>query len=437
MPSPSIPQNIAPEQSITRWKTPGVLEALQTRRVVILAGARQCGKTTLAKALNQPQGVIYRTLDDVGLQSAARADPHGFVAHGDGLMVIDEIQRAPALLQAIKKEVDENPAPGRFLLTGSTNIQSSPGVTESLAGRVAHQRLRPFAAGEMARVAPAFLARSVREDWAGLASNFTAVPGVVAPASLSGKDAVLMQAMRGGYPEVQALSDKGVRRWHLDYLEALMARDLQDIAHVRRKDSMAKLLEVLAAWSCKLMDVSAIGGQLALARPTLESYINALESLFLVERVRPWAKTDYDRVSKQDKLVMTDTGLVASLLRWQFDKVRLNADQSGKLVEGFVFTQLAAQLDAQDETHSLTHYRDREQREIDFVVETPDGMTVGIEVKAGSAVGADSFKHLVWFRERMLHNNAPFVGLVLYTGEHVLRFGEHLWAVPMHVLWGE
>jgi len=437
MTAPLIPLQTAPPSGITRWQTSGVLEALQTRRVVLLEGARQCGKTTLAKSLQTSPGMIYRTLDDVALQAAARADPHGFVAHGAGLMVIDEIQRAPELLQAIKKEVDENTVPGRFLLTGSANIQSSPGVTESLAGRVGHQRLRPFAAGEIARVAPTFVARALREDWAGLTGNYSAAPGVAPTAPMSGKDAVLLQAMRGGYPEVQALGDKAVRRWHQDYVAALMARDLQDIAHIRRKDSMRKLLEVLAAWSGKFMDVSAIGGQLALSRPTLETYINALQTLFLVERVRPWAKTDYDRVSKQDKLFMTDTGLAASLLRWQFDKVRLDADLSGKLVEGFVFTQLAAQLDAQDDPCHLTHYRDREQREIDFVIETPDGMTVGVEVKAGSAVGLDSFKHLVWFRDRMLQNKAPFLGLVLYTGEQVLRFGEQLWAVPMHVLWGD
>jgi len=216
-----------------------------------------------------------------------------------------------------------------------------------------------------------------------------------------------------------------------------MVRDLQDIAHIRRKDSMAKLLQVLAAWSCKLMDISALGGQLALARPTIESYINALESLFLVERIRPWAKTDYDRISKQDKLVMTDTGMVASLLDWRYDKVRLNADQSGKLVEGFVFAQLAALLEAQDDPHSLTHYRDREQREIDFVIETPDGTTIGIEVKAGSSPGLDSFRHLSWFRDRMLAANVPFRGLVLYTGDQVLRFGEQLWAIPMHALWSQ
>lgn len=407
---------------IQRWLAPAVFDALQTRRVVVLAGARQCGKTTLAKAVAAPEGVLYRTLDDAGLLAAALADPHGFVAHGDGLMVIDEIQRAPALLMAIKKEADEHPRPGRFLLTGSANIQSLPSATESLAGRVSTLRLRPFSEGEIAGAAPQFIARALRQDWDGLG------PG-------PSKDVVLHKALRGGYPEVQALPAKSVRRWHTDYLAALMARDLQDIAQIRRKDRMAQLLEVLAAWSCKLMDTSAIGAQLALARPTLESYINALESLFLVERLRPWVRTDYARVGKQDKLVMTDTGLVASLLRWQFDTARLDADQSGKLVEGFVYAQLAAQLDAQDEPHQLAHYRDREQREIDFVVTTPDGSTVGIEVKAGSAVSADSFKHLRWFQERMVPPGQVFVGLVLYTGEQVLRFGPNLWAVPMHALW--
>ncbi|BDT66954.1 hypothetical protein os1_11210 [Comamonadaceae bacterium OS-1] len=415
MPSPSTP-------GIQRWLAPAVFDALQTRRVVVLAGARQCGKTTLAKAVAAPEGVLYRPLDDPGLLAAAQADPHGFVAHGDGLMVIDEIQRAPALLMAIKKEADEHPRPGRFLLTGSANIQSLPSVTESLAGRVSTLRLRPFSEGEMAGTAPHFIARALRQDWDGLG------PG-------PSKDAVLQKALRGGYLEVQALPAKSVRRWHTDYLAALMARDLQDIAQIRRKDSMAQLLEVLAAWSCKLMDTSAIGAQLALARPTLESYINALESLFLVERLRPWISTDYARVGKQDKLVMTDTGLVASLLRWQFDSARLDADQSGKLVEGFVYAQLAAQLDAQDEPHQLAHYRDREQREIDFVVTTPDGSTVGIEVKAGSAVSADSFKHLRWFQDRMVPPGQVFVGLVLYTGEQVLHFGPNLWAVPMHALW--
>jgi uncharacterized protein len=428
---------------ISRWRLAAVAQALETRRVVVLTGARQCGKTTLAKQfLQKPvpsdpkHGTIYRTLDDIAMQKAAKADPHGFVAHGDGLMVIDEVQRVPELLLAIKKDVDDNPRSGRFLLTGSADIQSLPTVRESLAGRVSNVRLRPFAAGEMAGLAPAFLSRATRQDWDGLGAGLAGgLPLPHLEGVMSGKDTVLQLAMRGGYPEVQRLKPAAARRWHQDYLAALMARDLRDIARISRKDSMAKLLEVLAAWSSKFIDISAIGAQLALARPTLEAYANALEALFLIERVRPWSKTDYDRVSKQDKLFMTDTGLIASLLRWQFDKVRIDADQSGKLVESYVFSQLAAQLEAQEDTHTLSHYRDREQREIDFIVETPQGITLGIEVKAGSAVGEGSFKHLAWFKERMLPQNAPFVGIVLYTGEHVLRFGVGMWAVPMHALW--
>src|SRR4029077_19287863 len=130
--------------------------------------------------------------------------------------------------------------------------------------------------------------------------------------------------------------------------------------NIRRQDSMAKLLEVLAAWSSKFMDISGIGSNLSLARATIESYINALEAMYLVERVRPWSKTDYDRISKQDKLFMTDTGLMISILRWQFDKVCLNGDMSGKLLETFVFTQLAALIEAQEDNLQLYHYRDRE-----------------------------------------------------------------------------
>jgi uncharacterized protein len=415
-----------PQQDIQRWKASAVIEALSARRVVILAGTRQCGKTTLARGLGSTSAAnlaIYRTLDDVALLTAALADPHGFVAHGDELMIIDEIQRAPVLLQAIKKDVDENRNLGRFLLTGSANIQSIPSVNESLAGRVAKERLRPFAEGELAGNGPQFFSRVLQEDWTGLPST-------------SAKDDVITKAMRGGYPEVQPLKANAVRRWHLDYVEAMMERDLRDIANIRHKDSMMKLLQVLAAWSSKLMDISSICSELSLARGTLETYVNALETLFLIDRVRPWHKTDYDRVGKQEKLFMSDTGLMASLLRWQFDKVRLDADQSGKLVEAFVYTQLVAQLEAQEELHELTHYRDRERREIDFVVETPDGTTIGIEVKAGSAVNTKTFQHLVWFRDNLIKDRCPFLGIVLYTGEHPVRFGSGLWAVPMSVLWG-
>ena len=414
-------------QVYNRWQYRKILASLKKRRVMILSGARQVGKTTLVRYLaaqSKSGDVIYRTLDDVALLDAAKNDPHGFIAHSSELMIIDEVQRAPSLLQAIKQDVDERPIPGRFLLTGSADIQSLANVKESLAGRVGKIRLRPLSEGEKRTKLPNFIKHAFTESFESLGNKTEDYS----------KDQYLTLAFQGGFPEVIGLDRREVRRWHIDYLDAITERDLRDIINIRRKDHMHKLLEILAAWSSKFMDISAIGVNLSLARPTLISYINALEALFIVERVRPWFKTDYDRVSKHDKLFMTDTGMMTSILNWRMDEVRLNGEKHGKLIETFVFNQLAAILDAQADDFSLYHYRDREKREIDFVIENEAGELLGIEVKAGSAVDKRAFKHLTWFKKNMAKDQ-PFVGIILYTGRHVIPFGEGLWAVPLCALW--
>lgn len=407
----------------SRWQIEAIKKSLKSRRVLILAGSRQCGKTTLAKSLSL-QNAIYRTLDDATLLAAAQSDPRGFVSHDNSLMIIDEIQRAPLLLQAIKQDVDINQKNGRFLLTGSANIQSLPGVTESLAGRVSKVRLRPLSRGEISTAKPNFLDLVFTKKLRSLSqkkSEYT-------------KADYIDLSFKGGYPEAIRLKEKEVAKWHRDYLNALIERDLQDIINIKRHDSMKKLLEVLAAWSSKFIDISAIGSGLGLARQTIESYINALEALYLVERVRPWSKTDYDRVSKQDKLFMTDSGLMASILRWQSEQIKFDGEKHGKLIETFVFTQLAATVDASKKSYELYHYRDREKREIDFVIEDEMGNVVGIEVKAGSVVDKSSFKHLCWFRDNMMKQK-KFIGIVLYSGENIIPFGKDLWALPINSLW--
>ena len=421
-----------PKNNYKRWQLNIIKKSLKSRRVLILAGPRQCGKTTLAKQLTSPN-TIYRTLDDVTLLAAAQNDPSGFVAHDKGLMIIDEIQRAPILLQAVKQSVDVNQKSGRFLLTGSANIQSLPGVTESLAGRVRKIRLRPLAHGEILGNKSDFLKLAFSEKFK-----------ISAEKKSKNKDDYIKMALKGGYPEALRAKEKDAQRWHKDYLDALIERDLQDILNIKRHDSMHKLLEILAAWSSKFMDISTIGSDLALARQTVESYINAIEALYLVERVRPWSKTDYDRVSKQDKLFMTDSGLMSSILHWKFDQVRLDGEKNGKLIETFIFTQLAAAIDSSEEDYQLYHYRDREKREIDFIVENEDGNILGIEVKAGSAVNQDSFKHLKWFKENVVkkqkiqnkNSEKKFIGIVFYSGESVVSFGDGMWALPIEVVFG-
>ena len=408
-----------------RWQRERVAEALETRRVVLLEGPRQSGKTTLSETFVR-EDAVYRSLDESTALKAALDDPQDFVRHGDELMVIDEIQRAPDLLLAIKMDVDRNQGYGRYLLTGSAHIQSLPTVRESLAGRVARITLRQLAMGEISGKPPDFITGAFRGEFSTPGPRGDHAPG---------KKEYIDLAMQGGFPEaVRMGAGRRLRRWHADYLSALVDRDLRDIATIRRKDHLMKLVEVLAAWSSKEADIAKIGAKPALARGTVESYINALESMYLVERVRPWHSNDYNRIVKRDKIFMTDSGFMSSLLKWNSEDVRMDGDMNGKLIETFVFNQLSAILDASEEDYELHYFRDNVGREVDLLVRNERGEIVGIEVKAGSSVNNSMFKHLDWFKRELAGGHA-FKGVALYTGEQVLSFGEDRWAVPISSLW--
>lgn len=336
-------------------------------------------------------------------------------------MIIDEVQLAPSLLPAIKKAADEDTFPGQYLLTGSANIQSLPTVRESLAGRIAKIRLRPLAQGEIRRVDPGFIQSAFNQSFSGAHSQYD-------------RDAILEIAFKGGFPEPMNLQDRGRKRWHTDYINAIMDRDLKEIAKIHRINAMRELLNVLASWSGKYMDLTSIGSALSIQRPTIESYINALETIYIVERIYPWTKTDYARVGKQSRLFMVDSGLMASLLGWKIDQVRLDSDRSGKLMETFAFNELMAQVDAGDGLYELFHYRDREKREIDFIIEREDNALLGIEIKAGSTVDKNDFKHMRWFQNNLVKSQL-FIGVILYTGEYPASFGKNMWAIPFSFLW--
>jgi len=196
---------------------------------------------------------------------------------------------------------------------------------------------------------------------------------------------------------------------------------------------MQKTLEILMAWSGKFMDITGICGKLAITKSTLETYINLLETLYLFEEAPAWIETDYDRVGRRNKIYAGDTGLMASVLNWRLDEVMLDSDKSGKIVETLVFNELSAQVDLK-RGYSLSQYRDRAGREIDFIIEDDCGVILCVEVKAGSAVSKDAFKHIVWFRENLVKDR-KLIGVVLYTGENVLPFGPDMYAVPISAFW--
>ncbi|MCL2806134.1 MAG: ATP-binding protein [Treponema sp.] len=405
----------------SRWRAENVKEALKTRRVVVISGARQTGKTTLAKQITD-KNCIFRPLDVDAIYKSAVDDPTGFVKNDSGTMVIDEVQKVKKLITEIKYAVDNDNRPGQYLLTGSANLNSLPEITESMAGRIKNIRLRPLTQGEILRTPPAFLEKA-------FTMNF--------PKQITGYDKKMIfdLAFRGGFPEAVRLNtQKDRKEWHKDYISALLKNDLKDVANINRQNTLIDLISILAAWSGKFMDISPICSSLGLSRQTITSYMNALEALFLFDRVAPWIKTDYDRVGRSHKHYVSDTGFMTAMLGWKQEEILLDVDRCGKLMETFVFQELAAQTDL-DSSYSLYQYRDREKREIDFLVERDDGSLLGIEVKASHSVSSQDFAHQKWFRENVLKGKKKFTGLVLYSGDQVLSFGENMLAVPIAALW--
>lgn len=404
---------------LQRWQEKSIKEALNSRRVVILSGARQCGKTTTSKTIVD-KDCIFRTLDDTTLLQAAQSDPQNFIKHSKKTMVIDEVQRVPELITAIKKIVDEDTRYGQYLLTGSVNLQTLPTVKESLAGRVKKIRLRPLTQGEIAKKEPSFLNRLSHRDFVDNTDY--------------DKESLLKLMFKGGYPEPLFMeSSKERTSWYKDYLNTIIEYDLKDIANIKRQDSLKDLMAIIASFSSKFIDKSKITSSMGVANQTLDSYLGVLENTYLVDKLMPYLKTDYERVNKQSKYFVSDTGLMCSVLNWKIDDLILDADKTGKLFETYIYNQIIAQVDLENLDYSLYHYRDREKREIDFIIQDSNNI-YGIEVKSGTLISRDHFKHLKWFKNNLVKDK-HFVGIVLYSGENVVPFGEDLYAVPINNLW--
>ena len=400
---------------ITRWQEKQVVERLKYRRVVNLTGARQCGKTTLAGMVALPSSRRF-TLDDEKTRNAALDDPMGFVAHAEGeTLVLDEIQKAPELLNAIKIQVDRDNSRGQYLLTGSSNLRFVKSVSDSLAGRMGWVRLRTLALGEIMGGRGDFLQRAFNRDFAD------------APRPLGKRD-VIHLASQGGYPEVLEMEAKERRLWFAEYLNDLLMKDIRDVTEIRKLDVLGKIAQWLLAYSSKFFEAKELSAKAGVSNDTLDSYIATLKTVYLFDEVKPWAKSDYAKIGKRSKFYASDSGLVANLPGWTEDAVYMDDDMSGKLVETWVYQNLASLIDL-DLDYEISQYRDSNKREIDFIVERPDGAMLGIEVKSGSSFGPSDFKHLKWFAANLAKK--PFTGIVLYAGEHVLRFGEGFYAVPL------
>ena len=396
-----------------------VQEALTDTRVVLLCGPRQSGKTTLARRIAGDTH-SFVTLDDATTLAAALADPVGFL-RGVDRAVVDEIQRAPNLILAIKAAVDADPRPGRFLLTGSVNLMTLPRVADSLAGRMGIMRLLPLAQAELRGRRPSFLDKA-----------FAGEPPT-AGTSIVGDDLV-EAVLAGGYPE--ALTRSGWRRrqdWHLDYVEAILQRDIRDIARIEQLGTMPQLMRVLAEHSGQLANHSGFGAPLGMNHVTARKYVGILENLFLVHTLPPWYTNTLKRLVKSPKLHFLDAGLLAALRGITPQRLRRDRTPLGPLLETFVLGELLKLAGWTDDRYRFAHFRDKGRNEVDIVIEDGRGRIVGVEVKASATVSAGDFSGL---RHLAAGAGERFSsGLVLYDHDQTVPFAERMAAVPVSTLW--
>ena len=401
-----------------------VSTALQDTRVVLIVGPRQAGKTTLAKQYTT-RDRPYITLDDPTTLAAARSDPTGFI-RGLKQAVIDEVQRAPDLLLAIKESVDKDQAPGRFLLTGSTNLMAMPLVADSLAGRLEVITLLPFSQAEIAGTPGDLLDRLFKGG---------GLPAVVSPVV---EDALMDLVLKGGYPEALRRTSVSRRQaWLQDYVALILDRDVRDIANIDQLDRMPRLLDVLAAHAGQLVNHSSYGAALGLTAPTAQKYVGILERLFLLRQVPPWSHNAVSRLTKTPKLHFLDTGLLAALRDTSASQLQKDrtAERTnwGALLENFVVSEVLKLCTWSDKRLRVSHFRTKEQDEVDLVIEDRQGRVIGIEVKASATVRAPDLRGL---RQLQAAVGDKFVqGLVLHDHDRITPFDEKLHAAPVSMLW--
>lgn len=399
-----------------------VVDALAESRAVAVLGARQVGKSTLVAQIashEHPSRLI--SLDDDATADAARADPAGFIADIDEPVAIDEIQRAPELLLAIKRRLDTDRTRGQFLLTGSANILSLPTVADALPGRVEYLTLWPLSQGELHDVREQF----IDDLFAGQFPKLTGAP--------VGRRALAPTLVTGGYPEAQSRTARGRTRFFSSYIASIIGRDLDDVANVRNVENIERLLFVIAARSGGLTSFHGMGKDLQLDANTVRSHTKILEDLFLVRQLKPWHVNLGSRQIKSTKTYVIDSGMLAHLIGADEQRIVRDGTVAGTMLESFVAMELLRQADWADRPVQFFHYRDKQQREVDIVIERHDGDVIGIEVKASATPSATDFTGLRYLRDKL---GPRFkAGAVMHTGADTLPFGDRLAAVPVSGLW--
>lgn len=401
-----------------------IATALSDTPAVLVLGARQVGKSTLVRAMVE-RGLLHRyvNLDDLRVQASAVADPESFAAAMGPSAALDEVQRAPDLLVAIKRMIDEDRRPGRFLLTGSANVRFLPSIAESLAGRIELVDMSPLSQGEIDGRRDRFVD-----------AIFKPKLSDIEPAE-TGHAELFRRLTRGGFPEIVTARPDPDRRgsWFDSYVDTVLQRQVRDIANIEGLLDLPRILALVAARSGTLVNFSNLASDAGLPQTTLRRYFEVLRALYLVDTVPAWVANPSKRLVRSPKVYVTDSGLAAHLLG--ADAVRLGADHvlAGRLVEAFVLAEIRRQITWSKKKPSLHHFRTHQGHEVDAVLELRSGEVVGIEVKLSASLGTSDARGLRALAEAAGPRFRR--GILLYCGPHLLPIGDNVTAVPISALW--
>lgn len=396
-------------------------EALADTPVICLLGPRQSGKSTLARTLEPER--LYISFDDAALIKQVKNDPAGFVQGLPERVTLDEIQRIPELMLSIKASVDENRKPGRFILTGSANLLLLPAVQESLAGRMEVIYLDPLSEQEKHFNENALLECIINDQIKPTVS-----------AQKPNLEAVAKAVVRGGFPEPNTRTENRAKIWHKQYVKSIIERDVKDIAMIRDEIELERLLDILALRTGNLLNVSRLSKDLGMQRETIEKYITILERLFLIRRLPAWHKNQSKRLIKAPKIHVVDSGLASSLCNLKTTDWFNLAKEFGGVLESFVVQQLICQAGWVERDLRFSHYRDKDQVEVDLVIE--QGQSIwGVEVKKATSI--QNKDGIGLSRLAAIAGESWRGGILLYTGSHCLPLNnvKNSYAVPMHWLW--
>jgi predicted AAA+ superfamily ATPase len=402
---------------------------LETFPAAYLAGARQCGKSTLVKNVWNNKPINYITFDTTAIRMAAEQDPEAFIANlpKDKVNIIDEIQRVPEIYLMVKKAIDDKRFEGNgknlFLLTGSANIFALPELAKAMVGRMAVLTLHPFSVAEIKNSKDNFINKIFNDNLVIKKYNRADLVEAITSAT---------------FPEIVLNKDIDRSVWLDSYIETILQRDAAEFAKIRKPELIRQLMASFTSRVGSLVKNDNIMKEIGMNQATFEKYKLFCNAAFLTFELQPWEKPNRlnKRFVKRKKLYFTDTNLLCFVMRRDIKEVfASDPTLMGHLYENFVASEIMKATTVLPGKYYVSHFNPvrEDGNETDFVIEKDNGDTIAIEIKLNSTLNKKDFKNIELCRDTIGENFKR--GVVLYTGEDVVPFGDRLWAIPFNYLW--